>query len=97
MKRWLCRDLYAEIDRLERSVLELEEEIIELKMQLKRKTEETTSLSIENASLRHKVELLERREKALIDLLKSLKVPLVIIDEENFEDPEVDLGPDFEK
>jgi len=97
MKRWLCRDLYAEIDRLERSVLELEEEIIELKMQLKRKTEETTSLSIENASLRHKVELLERREKALIGLLKSLKVPLVIIEEENFEEAEVDLGPDLEK
>ena len=97
MKRWLCRDLYAEIDRLERSVLELEEEIIELKMQLKRKTDEVTSLSIENASLRHKVELLERREAYLINLLKSLKVPLVIIDEENFEEPEVDLGPDLEK
>jgi len=95
MKRWICKDLYLEIERLERSVVELEEEIIELKMQLKRKTEEVTSLSIENASLRHKVELLERREAYLLDLLKSLKLPLVIVDEEGFEDVEVDLKPDL--
>ncbi len=95
MKRWLCRDLYLEVERLERSVVELEEEIIELKMQLKRKTEEATSLSIENANLRHKVELLERREKALIDLLKSLKLPLVVVDEDRFEDVEIDLRSDM--
>jgi|GEM_PF-700227 len=95
MKRWLCKDLYLEIERLERSVRELEEEIIELKMQLKRKTDEVTSLSIENASLRHKIELLEKREAYLVDLIKSLKLPLVIVDEEGFEDAEVDLGPDL--
>ncbi len=95
MKRWLCRDLYLEVERLERSVVELEEEIIELKMQLKRKSEEVTSLSIENANLRHKVELLERREKALIDLLKSLKLPLVVVDEDRFEDVEIDLRSDM--
>ena len=37
---------------------------------------------------------MKRRERALIDLLRSLRVPLVFIDEECFEDVEIDLGPD---
>ncbi len=87
----LCRDYLREIERLELSVRELEEEITELRMQLRKKTEEVTSLSIENTSLRHKVETLERREKIILDFLKKLKVPLVLIDEEEFGD--VDVGP----
>ena len=94
MKSHICREYIEEIDRLERSIVELEEQINELKMQLRLKVEEANSLAIENASLRHKLELMERRERALIDLLRFLKVPLVFIDEERFEDVEVDLGPD---
>nr|WP_263973847.1 initiation control protein YabA [Thermococcus bergensis] len=59
IKRILCKDLYEEIERLERSVIELEEQIIELKTQLNMKTEEATSLYIENQSLRHKLEVRE--------------------------------------
>ena len=94
IKERLCREYIGEIERLERSIVELEEQINELKMQLRLKVDEANSLAIENASLRHKLELMERREKAILDLLKSLKAPLVFIDEERFEDVEVDLGPD---
>jgi hypothetical protein len=58
-------------------------------MQLRLKVEEANSLAVENASLRHKVELLERREKVLVELFKKMKVPLVVIDEEKFEDVEL--------
>ena len=94
MKRRICREYIEEIERLERSIRELEEEIIELRMQLRKKTEEVTNLSIENASLRHKVEMMERRERQLIELLQKLKVPLVYINEEEFEDVDVDLSLD---
>ncbi len=94
IKERLCREYIEEMERLERSIVELEGQINELKMQLRLKVDEANSLAIENASLRHKLELMERRERALIDLLRSLKVPLVFIDEERFEDVEVDLGPD---
>ncbi len=94
IKERLCREYIEEVERLERSIVELEGQINELKMQLRLKVDEANSLAIENASLRHKLELMERRERALIDLLRSLKVPLVFIDEERFEDVEVDLGPD---
>jgi len=90
----LCRNYLTEIERLELSVRELEDEITELRMQLRLKVDEANSLAIENASLRHKLERMERRERALLDLLRSLKVPLVLIDEERFEDVDVDLGPD---
>ncbi|AJC71608.1 MAG: hypothetical protein J7K48_01340 [Thermococcus sp.] len=90
----ICREYIEEIERLERSIRELEEEIIELRMQLRKKTEEVTSLSIENTSLRHKIEMMERRERQLVELLKKLKIPLVYIDEEQFEDVDVDLSPD---
>lgn len=95
IKERLCREYIEEIERLELSVRELEEEIIELRMQLRKKTEEVTSLSIENTSLRHKVETLERRERLIVELLKKLKVPLVLIDEEEFEDVDIDLRPDL--
>ncbi|AIU69379.1 hypothetical protein TEU_02930 [Thermococcus eurythermalis] len=94
IKRKICREYIEEIERLERSIRELEEEIIELRMQLRRKTEEATNLSIENASLRHKVEMMERRERQLFELLQKLKVPLVYINEEEFEDVDVDLSLD---
>ncbi|ASJ06270.1 hypothetical protein [Thermococcus pacificus] len=94
IKDRICREYLEEIERLERSVVELEEQINELKMQLRLKVDEANSLAVENASLRHKLELMEKRERALINLLRSLKVPLVLIDEERFEDVEVDLGPD---
>jgi regulator of replication initiation timing len=85
----LCRDYLLEIERLEVSVRELEDEITELKMQLQRKVDEANSLAIENASLRHKLEMMERREKAMINFLKKMKVPLVIVDEDEFEDVDV--------
>jgi len=94
IKERLCREYIEEIGRLERSIVELEEQINELKMQLRLKVDEANSLAIENANLRHKLELMGRRERVLLDLLKSLKAPLVFIDEEHFEDVEVDLGPD---
>jgi len=82
MKRHLCREYIEEIERLERSILELEEEIRELKLQLRWKTEEVNSLAIENANLRHKIELLMRREKQIIEIMRKMKVPIVIMDEE---------------
>ncbi|WP_099209517.1 hypothetical protein [Thermococcus henrietii] len=94
MKRRLCREYIEEIERLERSIRELEEEIIELRMQLKLKVDEVNRLAIENASLRHKLEMMERREKRLVEFLKKMKVPLIYIDEEQFEDVDVDLSPD---
>ncbi|EHR79544.1 hypothetical protein OCC_09119 [Thermococcus litoralis DSM 5473] len=90
VKRILCKDLYEEIERLERSVVELEEQIIELKTQLNMKTEEATSLYIENQSLRHKIEMLEKSHKQLIEMLKKMKIPFVVVNEDEFEDVEVD-------
>jgi len=95
MKRWLCGEYLREIERLELSVRELEEQINELKMQLRLKVDEANSLAIENASLRHKLELMERREKTLTNLLRSLRVPIVRIDEDAFEDVDVYLSPDL--
>jgi len=89
MRERLCREYIEEIDRLERSIVELEEQINELKMQLRLKVDEANSLAIENASLRHKIEMMERREKAILNSLRSLKVPLVFVDEEEFEDVDV--------
>jgi chromosome segregation ATPase len=86
MKRRLCREYIEEIERLERSLRELEEEIIELKMQLQLKVDETNRLAIENASLRHKVEMLKRREKLLFELFRKFGVPVVYVDGESFED-----------
>ncbi|NJE05581.1 hypothetical protein E3E36_05370 [Thermococcus sp. M36] len=94
IKDRLCGEYLQEIERLKRSIVELEEQINELKMRLRLKVDEANSLAIENANLRHKLELMEKREKALLDLMKSLKVPLVIIDEELFEDVEIDLSLD---
>jgi len=89
IKDHLCREYLEEIERLERSVVELEEQINELKMQLRLKVDEANRLAIENASLRHKLELMERRERYLLDLLRKLKVPLILVDEEEFEDIDV--------
>ncbi|MDI3476166.1 MAG: hypothetical protein PWQ95_1894 [Thermococcaceae archaeon] len=89
MKRIICREYLEEIERLERSIVELEEELIELRMQLRRKVEEANSLAIENANLRHKLEMMEKREEALIELMKNLKLPLVIVNEEEFEDIDI--------
>ena len=89
----LCREYIDEIDRLERSIRELEDELIELRMQLRKKVEEATYLSVENENLRYKVEMLKRRQDAILELIKTLKLPLVIVDEEKFED--VDLEPEM--
>lgn len=89
IKRRLCREYVEEIERLERSIVELEEQINELKMQLRLKVEEANSLAIENTSLRHKLDLMKKREKYLIELLKKFGVPFVIVDEEEFEDVDV--------
>lgn len=95
IKHWLCKDLYEEICRLERSLQELEEQIIELRMQLNMKVDEANRLAVENASLRHKLEMMERREERLWEFLRKIKVPLVIVDEEQFEDVDVDLEADL--
>jgi regulator of replication initiation timing len=89
MRERLCRDYLLEIERLETSVRELEDEMTELRMQLQRKVDEANSLAIENASLRHKLEMMERRERAMINFLKKMKVPLVIVDEDEFEDVDI--------
>jgi len=94
IKNRLCREYLMEIDRLERSMVELEEQITELKMQLQLKVDEANRLAIENTSLRHRIEMMERREKRLAEFLRKLKIPLIYIDEESFEDVDVDLGPD---
>ncbi|ANF22335.1 hypothetical protein [Thermococcus piezophilus] len=95
IKHWLCKDLYEEICRLECSLQELEEQIIELRMQLNMKVDEANRLAVENASLRHKLEMMERREERLWEFLRKIKVPLVIVDEEQFEDVDVDLEADL--
>ncbi|HDD31332.1 MAG TPA: hypothetical protein ENF72_01735 [Thermococcus litoralis] len=90
IKRRLCREYIEEIERLERSVVELEEQIIELKTQLNMKTEEATNLYIENQNLRHKIEMLEKTHKQLVEMLKKMKIPFVVVDEDEFEDVEID-------
>ncbi|WP_054840272.1 hypothetical protein [Thermococcus sp. JCM 11816] len=90
IKRRLCREYVEEIERLERSIVELEEQINELKMQLRLKVEEANSLAIENTSLRHKLDMMKKREKYLIELLKKFGVPpFVIVDEDEFEDVDI--------
>jgi regulator of replication initiation timing len=89
IKDRMCREYLDEIERLERSIIELEEQINELKMQLRLKVEEANDLAIENANLRHKLELMEKREKYLMNILQKLKVPLVLVDEDEFEDIDV--------
>ncbi|BAD85754.1 hypothetical protein, conserved [Thermococcus kodakarensis KOD1] len=89
IKRKLCREYVEEIERLERSIVELEEQINELKMQLRLKVEEANSLAIENTSLRHKLDMMKKREKYLIELLKKFGVPFVIVDEDEFEDVDI--------
>ncbi|MBP1911840.1 hypothetical protein [Thermococcus stetteri] len=89
IKRKLCREYLEEIERLERSIVELEEQINELKMQLRLKVDEANSLAIENTSLKHKLDLMKKREKYLLELLKKFGVPFVLVDEEEFEDVDV--------
>ncbi len=83
IKEKICREYIEEIERLERSIRELEEEIIELRMQLQKKTEEVTSLSIENASLRHKVEMQEKTYQRMVELLKKMKFPVIFLPEDD--------------
>ncbi|MBO8174040.1 MAG: DUF972 family protein [Thermococcus sp.] len=81
LKEKICKDLYEEIERLERSIIELEDEIIELKAQLRAKTEEVTSLAIENQNLRYKLERLKKTHEQLIEMLKKMNFPIIIINE----------------
>jgi len=89
LKDRICRKYIEEIERLERSIIELEEQINELKMQLRLKVDEANSLAIENTSLRHKLDMMKKREEYLIELLKKFGVPFVVVDEEEFEDVDV--------
>ncbi len=82
IKERICRDLYEEIERLERSVVELEEEIIELKTQLRMKTDELNRLAIENANLRHKLEMQKKTHERMVELLKKMKFPVIFLGEE---------------
>ena len=77
LKERICKDLYEG----ERSIVELEEEIIELKAQLRAKTEEATNLAIENQNLRYKLERLKRTHEQLIEMLKKMNFPIIIINE----------------
>jgi len=81
LKEKICKDLYEEIERLERSIIELEDEIIELKAQLRAKSEEVTSLAIENQNLRYKLERLKKTHEQLIEMLKKMNFPIIIINE----------------
>ncbi|NJE54487.1 hypothetical protein [Thermococcus sp. 21S9] len=82
MKRRLCREYIEEIERLERSIRELEEEIIELRMQLKLKVDEANRLAIENASLRHKLEMQRKTYQRMVELLKKMKFPIIFLPED---------------
>ena len=82
MKRRLCREYIEEIERLERSIRELEEEIIELRMQLKLKVDEVNRLAIENASLRHKLEMQRKTYQRMVELLKKMKFPIIFLPED---------------
>ncbi|WP_297513646.1 hypothetical protein [Thermococcus sp.] len=79
MKRRICREYIEEIERLERSIRELEEEIIELRMQLKLKVDEVNRLAIENASLRHKLEMQKKTYQRMVELLKKMKFPIILL------------------
>ncbi|ASJ11472.1 hypothetical protein [Thermococcus thioreducens] len=85
IREHLCREYLEEIERLERSIRELEEEIIELRMQLNLKVDEANRLAIENASLRHKLEVQRRTYRRMVELLKKAKFPIILLDED---DPE---------
>lgn len=60
-------------------------------MQLNLKVDEANRLAIENTSLRHKIEMMQKREKRLIEFLRKIKIPVIVIDEEEFEDVDVEL------
>lgn len=82
MKRVICRDLYERIETLERTIEELEEEIIELKAQVRAKTEQATSLAIENQNLRYRLERLKKTHETMVELLKKMKFPVILTDGE---------------
>ncbi|AIF70290.1 hypothetical protein PAP_09575 [Palaeococcus pacificus DY20341] len=83
LKKRVCKDLYEEIERLEKSIIELEDEIIILKAQLKAKTEEVNSLAIENANLRYKLERLQKTYSQMVEILKKIKFPIILLDEDS--------------
>ncbi|ASA78530.1 hypothetical protein [Thermococcus sp. 5-4] len=78
----LCREYLEEIERLERSIRELEDEITELRMQLNLKVDEANRLAIENASLRHKLEVQRRTYNRMVELLKKIKFPIILLNDE---------------
>ncbi|WP_297091180.1 hypothetical protein [Thermococcus sp.] len=86
IRKRICREYLEEIERLERSIRELEEEIIELRMQLNLKVDEANRLAIENASLRHKLEVQKRTYKKMVELLKKVKFPIILLDEDDLEE-----------
>ena len=79
IKERICREYIKEIKRLENSIRELEEEIIELRMQLKLKVDEVNRLAIENASLRHKLEMQKKTYQRMVELLKKMKFPIILL------------------
>ncbi len=83
IKKRLCREYIEEIERLERSVVELEDQIAELKMQLRLKVDEANRLAIENASLRHKLEVQRRTYERMVELLKKIKFPIILLNDED--------------
>ncbi len=55
-------------------------------MQLNLKVDEANRLAIENASLRHKLEVQKRTYKKMVELLKKVKFPIILLDEDDLEE-----------
>ncbi|WP_456321853.1 initiation control protein YabA [Palaeococcus sp. (in: euryarchaeotes)] len=83
LKERICKDLYEEIERLERSIIELEDEVIQLKAQIQAKTEEVNNLAIENENLRYKLERLQKTYAQMVEILKKMKFPIILLDEDD--------------
>ncbi|MCD6559155.1 MAG: DUF972 family protein [Palaeococcus sp.] len=83
LKERICKDLYEEIERLEKSIIELEDEVIQLKAQIQAKTEEVNNLAIENENLRYKLERLQKTYAQMVEILKKMKFPIILLDEDD--------------
>lgn len=83
LRERICKDLYEEIERLERSIRELEDEVIRLKAQIQAKTEEVNSLAIENENLKYRLERLQKTYSQMVEILKKMKFPIILLDEDD--------------
>ncbi|ASJ09848.1 hypothetical protein A3L12_00275 [Thermococcus sp. P6] len=79
----VCRKYLEEIERLERSLRELEDQLTEVKMQLRLKVDEANRLAIENANLRHRLEVQRRTYNRMVELLKEIKFPIILLNDDD--------------